>query len=147
MTATAAKKTLDFLSSTAGKVTTIATLLIMLGSGAYSFFSWQTSLVHIDQLEEELADIATKTEVAILMNDQAIELVSVTIMGYEDDLVELQFLVESGDATPMDRVKHQNTMNRLNSLREKLSRLEDQALELQRTANKADTQTGSKAAE
>ena len=142
------KDILSLLDSTAGKVITIITLLSILGGGAWSFFSWQSSLVHIDQLEQELADIATKTEVAILMNDQAIELVSVTIMGYEDDLVELQFLVESGDASPMDRVKHQNTINRLAALREKLSRLEDAAVELQRTGNRiSDTQTGSQVAE
>lgn len=145
---TASSRTLDFLSSTAGKVTTIITLLVMLGSGAFSFFSWQASLVRVDQLETELSDIATKTEMSMKLNDLAIELVSVTIMGYEDELVELQFLVESGEATPMDRVKHQNILNRLTAMREKLSRLEDTAAELQRNNSRiADTQTGSKIAE
>lgn len=145
---TASSRTLDFLSSTAGKVTTIITLLVMLGSGAFSFFSWQASLVRVEQLETELADIATKTEMSMKLNDLAIELVSVTIMGYEDELVELQFLVESGEATPMDRVKHQNILNRLTAMREKLSRLEDTAAELQRNNSRiADTQTGSKIAE
>ena len=144
---TAASKTLDFLSSTAGKITTIITLLVMLGSGAFSFFNWQASLVREADLRAQLQDIATKTEVAIEMNDLAIELISVSIMRYEDELVGLQFLVESGEASPMERVKHQNTLNRLNTLKDKLGRLEDTAAELQRTANKADTQTGSQAAE
>ncbi len=144
---TAASKTLDFLSSTAGKVTTIITLLAMLASGVFSFFNWQASLVREADLQAQLQDIATKTEVAIEMNDLAIELISVSIMRYEDELVGLQFLVESGEATPMERVKHQNTLNRLSTLKEKLGRLEDTAADLQRTANMADTQTGLQVAE
>ena len=141
-------KAFDFLASTAGKVTTIITLLSLLAGGAFSFFSWQASLVREDQLKIELADIATKTEVAMQMNDLAIELVSVTIMGYEDALVELQFLVESEQATPMDRVKYQNTLNRLDGLRKKLDRLEDAAAELQRIDSAIDnTQTGSQVEE
>lgn len=138
----------DFIESTTGKIVAILTLLSILGGGAWSFFSWQASLVHKEQLEQQLMNIATKTEVAIEMNDLAIELVSVTIMGYEDDLVELSFLVESGEATPMDRVKHQNYMNRLSTLRDKLSRLEDVAVELQREGTRiANTQTGSQVEE
>ncbi len=144
---TAASKTLDFLSSTAGKVTTIITLLAMLASGVFSFFNWQASLVREADLQAQLQDIATKTEVAIEMNDLAIELISVSIMRYEDELVGLQFLVESGEATPMERVKHQNTLNRLSTLKEKLGRLEDTGADLQRTANMADTQTGLQVAE
>jgi hypothetical protein len=144
---TATTKTLDFLSSTAGKVTTIITLLVMLASGAFSFFNWQASLVREADLQVQLQDIATRTEVAMKMNDLAIELVTVTIMSYEDELVELSFLVESGEATPMDRVKHQNTINRLEDLRKKLGRLEDTAAELQRVGTRDITQTGSKAAE
>jgi hypothetical protein len=138
---------LSKLDSTSGKVITVITLLSLLGGMAWSFFGWQASLVKQEDLEKEvaalelqLADIATKTEVAILLNDQAIELISVSIMRYEDELVGLQFLVESGEATPMDRVKYQNTLNRLNSLKDKLGRLEDTAAELQRTANKEDTE-------
>ena len=137
---------LTFLSSTAGKITTIITLLTVLGGGALSFFNWQASLVREAQLEEQLKDIATKTEVAIEMNDLAIELISVAIMRYEDELMSLQFLVESGEATPMERVKYQNTLNRLSTLKEKLGRLEDTAQELQRGSAEA-TNTGSQVEE
>jgi len=137
---------LTFLSSTAGKITTIITLLTVLGGGALSFFNWQASLVREAQLEEQLKDIATKTEVAIEMNDLAIELISVAIMRYEDELMSLQFLVESAEATPMERVKYQNTLNRLSTLKEKLGRLEDTAQELQRGSAEA-TNTGSQVEE
>jgi len=140
-------KAFDFLASTAGKVTTIITLLSLLAGGAFSFFSWQASLVREDQLQEQLKDIATKTEVAIEMNDLAIELISVAIMRYEDELMSLQFLVESGEATPMERVKHQNTLNRLNTLKEKLGRLEDAAQDLQRGSAEATNTSGSQVTE
>ena len=130
------KDILSLLESTAGKVITIITLLSILGGGAWSFFNWQASLVREEQLELQLADIATKTEVAIEMNNLAIELLSVAIMRYEDELMGLQFLVESGEATAMERVKHQNAISRLSNLRDRLSRLEDAAAELQRVGTK-----------
>lgn len=125
---------LDKLDSTAAKFAALlASLTLILGS-IYGFFQWEQDIARKD----ELTSLATRVEVARQMNDLAIEIVSVTIMGYEDDLVELTFLVESGDATAMDRVKHQNTISRLNSLREKLGRLEDAAIELQQTSGRVE---------
>ena len=128
------EKLLTFLESTAGKMAAlIGALAVILGS-LWGFFQWEQDIARKD----ELTALATRVEVSQQLNDLAIEIVSVTIMGYEDDLVELTFLVESGDATPMDRVKHQNTINRLNSLREKLGRLEDAAIELQQTSGRVE---------
>ena len=128
------EKLLTFLESTAGKMAAlIGALAVILGS-LWGFFQWEQDIARKD----ELTALATRVEVSQQLNDLAIEIVSVTIMGYEDDLVELTFLVESGDATTMDRVKHQNTINRLNSLREKLGRLEDAAIELQQTSGKVE---------
>ena len=127
-------KLLAFLETTAGKMAAlIGALAVILGS-LWGFFQWEQDIARKD----ELTALATRVEVAQQMNDLAIEIVSVTIMGYEDDLVELTFLVESGEATPMDRVKHQNTINRLNALREKLGRLEDAAIELQKTSGRVE---------
>lgn len=121
---------LKILESTAGKAAAlIGSMAVILGM-LWGFFQWDASLAR----KNELDILATRVEVAQQMNDLAIEIVTVTIMGYEDDLVELTFLVESGEATPMDRVKHQNTINRLTDLREKLSRLEDAAIKLQETS-------------
>ena len=123
-------KLFALLETTAGKTAAlIGALAVILGT-LWGFFQWEQNIAR----KEELATLATRVEVAQQMNDLAIEIVTVTIMGYEDDLVELTFLVESGDATPMDRVKHQNTINRLNALREKLGRLEDAAIKLQETS-------------
>jgi hypothetical protein len=128
------EKLLTILESTAGKMAAlIGALAVILGS-LWGFFQWEQDIARKD----ELTALATRVEVSQQLNDLAIEIVSVTIMGYEDDLVELTFLVESGEATPMDRVKHQNTINRLNSLREKLGRLEDAAIELQQTSGKVE---------
>jgi len=121
---------LNALDSTLGKVVSVLGAVIFLLGGIWGFFQWDASLAR----KAEISSLATRVEVAQQMNDLAIEIVTVTIMGYEDDLVELTFLVESGEATPMDRVKHQNTVNRLNDLRSKLSRLEDAAIKLQETS-------------
>ena len=128
------EKLLSLLDTTAGKMAAlIGALAVILGS-LWGFFQWEQDIAR----KEELTALATRVEVSQQLNDLAIEIVTVTIMGYEDDLVELTFLVESGEATPMDRVKHQNTINRLNSLREKLGRLEDAAIELQQTSGKVE---------
>ena len=127
-------KVLAFLETTAGKMAALIGALSLILGSIYTVFQWEQDLARKD----ELTSLATRVEVAQQMNDLAIEIVSVTIMGYEDDLVELTFLVESGEATPMDRVKHQNTINRLNSLREKLGRLEDAAIELQKTSGRVE---------
>jgi uncharacterized membrane protein len=127
-------KALAFLETTAGKMAALIGALSLILGSIYTVFQWEQDLARKD----ELTSLATRVEVAQQMNDLAIEIVSVTIMGYEDDLVELTFLVESGEATPMDRVKHQNTINRLNSLREKLGRLEDAAIELQKTSGRVE---------
>ena len=127
-------KILGFLETTAGKVAALIGALSLILGSIYTVFQWEQDLAR----KEELSALATRVEVARQMNDLAIEIVSVTIMGYEDDLVELTFLVESGEATPMDRVKHQNTINRLNALREKLGRLEDAAIELQKTSGRVE---------
>lgn len=128
------EKLLSLLETTAGKMAAlIGALAVILGS-LWGFFQWEQDIAR----KEELTALATRVEVSQQLNDLAIEIVTVTIMGYEDDLVELTFLVESGEATPMDRVKHQNTINRLNSLREKLGRLEDAAIELQQTSGKVE---------
>lgn len=122
------------LETTAGKMAAlIGALAVILGT-LWGFFQWEQDIARKDELNA----LATRVEVSQQLNDLAIEIVTVTIMGYEDDLVELTFLVESGEATPMDRVKHQNTINRLNSLREKLGRLEDAAIELQQTSGRVE---------
>lgn len=126
------EKALAFLESTTGKIAALIGAVVFILGSIYGFFQWEQNIARKD----ELTTLATRVEVARQMNDLAIEIVSVTIMGYEDDLVELTFLVESGEATPMDRVKHQNTISRLNSLREKLGRLEDAAIELQQTSGR-----------
>ena len=127
-------KILAVMETTAGKMAALIGALSLILGSIYAVFQWEQSIAR----KEELDALATRVEVSRQLNDLAIEIVSVTIMGYEDDLVELTFLVESGDATPMDRVKHQNTINRLNSLREKLGRLEDAAIELQQTSGRVE---------
>ncbi len=128
------EKLLAALDTTLGKMAALLGALAVILGSLWGFFQWEQDIAR----KEELANLATRVEVARQLNDLAIEIVSVTIMGYEDDLVELTFLVESGEATPMDRVKHQNTINRLNDLREKLGRLEDAAIELQQTSGRVE---------
>ena len=84
-----------------------------------------------------LDTLATKVEVKQSEINSSIELVTVTMMGYEDELIGYDFLVETEQATPADRVAKSNVERRIQSLKDKLDRLETRSAELQ------DIQTGS----
>lgn len=84
-----------------------------------------------------LDTLATKVEVKQSEINSSIELVSVTMMGYEDELIGYDFLIETEQATPADRVAKANVERRIQGLKDKLDRLETRSTELQ------DIQTGS----
>ena len=84
-----------------------------------------------------LDTLATKVEVQQSEINSSIELVTVTMMGYEDELMGYEFLVETDQATPADRVARTNVIRRITDLKTKLNNLESRSIELQ------DKQTGS----
>ena len=84
-----------------------------------------------------LDTLATKVEVKQSEINSSIELVTVTMMGYEDELIGYDFLIETEQASPADRVAKANVERRIQSLKDKLDRLETRSAELQ------DIQTGS----
>jgi hypothetical protein len=85
-----------------------------------------------------LDTLATKVEVEQSEINSSIELVTVTVMGYEDELIGYDFLIETDQATPSVRVAKANVERRIADLKEKLDRLESRSMELQ------DKQRGSK---
>ena len=84
-----------------------------------------------------LDTLATKVEVKQSEINSSIELVTVTMMGYEDELIGYDFLIETEQASPADRVAKSNVERRIEGLKDKLNRLETRSAELQ------DIRTGS----
>lgn len=78
-----------------------------------------------------LDTLATKVEVEQSEINSSIELVAVTMMGYEDELIGYDFLIETEQATPVDRVAKANVERRIQDLKGKLDRLESRSIELQ----------------
>lgn len=78
-----------------------------------------------------LGTLATKVEVKQSEINSSIELVTVTMMGYEDELVGYDFLIETDQATPADRVAKAQVERRIAGLKEKLDRLETRSADLQ----------------
>jgi len=86
-----------------------------------------------------LDTLATKVEVQQAEINSSIELVSVTMMGYEDELIGYDFLIETDGATPADRVAKANVERRIQSLKDKLNRLETRSAELQNIQTGSDS--------
>ena len=84
-----------------------------------------------------LDTLATKVEVQQSEINSSIELVTVTMMGYEDELMGYEFLIETEQASPADRVARTNVIRRIADLKTKLDRLESRSIDLQ------DKQSGS----
>lgn len=105
----------------------VSLVLTLLGAG------WKTYTVVTGYLDT----LATKVEVKQSEINSSIELVTVTMMGYEDELISYDFLIETDAATPADRVAKANVERRIQSLKDKLDRLETRSSELQ------DIQSGS----
>lgn len=95
--------------------------LTVLGAG-WSLYSTVTGYVNT---------LATKVEVEQSEINSSIELVTVTVMGYEDELIGYDFLIETNQATPSVRVAKANVERRIADLKEKLDRLESRSMELQ----------------
>lgn len=77
-----------------------------------------------------LDTLATKVEVEQSEINSSIELVTVTMMSYEDELMGYDFLIETDQATPADRVAKANVKRRINDLKNKLDKLESRSIEL-----------------
>lgn len=77
-----------------------------------------------------LDTLATKVEVEQSEINSSIELVTVTMMGYEDELMGYDFLVETDQASPADRVAKANVERRIQDLKGKLDKLESRSIEL-----------------
>ena len=86
-----------------------------------------------------LDTLATKVEVKQSEINSSIELVTVTMMGYEDELISYDFLIETDSATPADRVAKANVERRIGGLKDKLNRLETRSAELQNIQTGSDS--------
>ena len=110
------------------RLSVIVGIIIALSGAIYKTYSVTTG--YLDTL-------ATKVEVQQSEINSSIELVTVTMMGYEDELMGYEFLIETEQASPADRVARTNVIRRISDLKSKLDRLESRSIELQ------DKQSGS----
>lgn len=104
------------------RLSVIIGIIIALSGAIYKTYSVTTG--YLDTL-------ATKVEVQQSEINSSIELVTVTMMGYEDELIGYDFLIETEQATPADRVAKANVERRIQGLKDKLDKLELRSLNLQ----------------
>jgi len=97
-------------------------IIVTLSGAAYKTYTVTTG--YLDTL-------ATKVEVKQSEINSSIELVTVTMMGYEDELMGYEFLIETEQASPADRVARTNVIRRITDLKNKLDKLESRSTELQ----------------
>ena len=104
------------------KLAVILGIIVTLASASYATYG---------VVSDFLGTLATKVEVKQAEINSSIELVNVTKMGYEDELVIFDFLIETDQATAADRVSKSNVERRIKSLDDKLNRLEERSTKLQ----------------
>ena len=104
------------------RLSVIIGIIIALSGAIYKTYSVTTG--YLDTL-------ATKVEVQQSEINSSIELVTVTMMGYEDELIGYDFLIETEAASPADRVAKANVERRIQGLKDKLDKLELRSLNLQ----------------
>jgi hypothetical protein len=109
----------------------IISIIIALSGAVYKTYTVTTG--YLDTL-------ATKVEVKQSEINSSIELVTVTMMGYEDELIGYDFLIETDQASPADRVAKSNVERRIEGLKDKLNRLETRSAELQDIRTGSDTE-------
>lgn len=68
-------------------------------------------------------EFATKVDVSTQIRNVQSEILEVAIMGYEDELIGFDFLIETDAATPADRVAKANVERRITDLKVKLNAL------------------------
>ena len=112
------------------RLAVILGIIISLSGAVYKTYSVTTG--YLDTL-------ATKVEVQQAEINSSIELVTVTMMGYEDELISYDFLIETEQATPADRVAKANVERRIQGLKDKLDRLETRSAELQNIQTGSDS--------
>ncbi len=113
------------------RLSIILGIIVMLSGAVYKTYTVTTG--YLDTL-------ATKVEVKQSEINSSIELVTVTMMGYEDELIGYDFLVETDSASPADRVAKSNVERRIQGLKDKLDRLETRSAELQDIRTGSDTE-------
>ncbi len=90
-------------------ITSIITALSGAGYGGYVY----------------LEEMASKSYVKEQIVDLNLEVIGVAIMRYEDELMSIDFLIETDSAKPMDKVSKKNIERRLQDLKSKRTQLEN----------------------
>lgn len=93
----------------------IITIIIALSGAGYSVYSKSSNYFN---------KFASKVYVKEQITELSLDVVGVAIMRYEDELMGIEFLIETDTAKPMDKVTKKNIERRLKDLKEKRIMLE-----------------------
>lgn len=96
------------------KIAVVVSLIFTLIGGGYAAFT---------TIDDVHGEFATKVDVSAQIKNVQSEILEVAIMGYEDSLIEFDFLIETDAATPADRVAKANVERRITDLKVKLNAL------------------------
>jgi len=108
---------LQFIKNNPWKsMTGIVSLVTALSGAGYGIYSTSSNY---------FAHFATKAYVKEQIVDLNMEVLNVAIMRYEDELMSIDFLIETNTAKPMDKVTKKNITRRLQDLKSKRVRLEE----------------------
>jgi F0F1-type ATP synthase membrane subunit c/vacuolar-type H+-ATPase subunit K len=105
-----------------------AALSVLFAAAGASYTAYDSITTYIEGLatKEEL-NYRVRSEI----NTLSIDLVKSSVRSYEDDLVSIEFKIANGTATAVDNANKKNIERRLDELRDRLNRLEDEAKKLQ----------------
>lgn len=96
------------------KVGALVSLVVLLVGAGWSTFG---------AINNTHAKFATKVEVAQEISNVQGEILQVAIMGYEDELMSLNFKISTGQASDLDAAVKENIQSRLVDLKAKLNNL------------------------
>ncbi len=96
-------------------ITGIISIITALSGAGYGIYTTSSSY---------FSQFASKTYVKEQITDLSLEVLGVAIMRYEDEIMVIDFLIESGKAQPIDKATKRNIVRRLQDLKEKRGRLE-----------------------
>jgi len=97
-------------------VTGILAIISALSTGVYQLYSTGNEI---------LDNYATKEDVFNSKRSTSLEILDVSIMNYEDNLMILDFKIEDGVATNTDKADKRNIVRRLQDLKQKRTLLEN----------------------
>ncbi len=109
--------TLDLIHSKPAKITTVCTIITALTTGGYQGYN---SLTHtLEQYAKKEDIVELKIYVENLRRGMSLDLLNAVIMGYEDELMVLEFEIDNNQGTAVSNSTKKNLERRISDLKQK----------------------------